>query len=83
MGHMLNTRQHKDSDNPKANINPKTLPLPLPNKPTASYQTVLTLTNTVGFQCPVIDILVLTYLGLVLGLSLFLWPQIDGKYVEY
>jgi len=60
-GHMSNTRCHKDSDNPNANINPlKPEPYPNPNhnpnptnpnKPTGPYQTLLTLTNTVGLQC--------------------------------
>jgi len=55
---MSNTGRHKDSDNPNANINPKTLPNPnhnpnpiYPNKPNEPYETILTLTDTVGLQC--------------------------------
>ena len=51
---MSNTRHHKDSDNPNANITLKPDPYPnptYPNKPTEPYQTVLTLTDTVGLQC--------------------------------
>ena len=43
---MSNTGRHKDSD--KRNQNPDPT---YPNKPTEPYQTVLTLTDTVGLQC--------------------------------
>jgi len=52
---MSNTRRHKDNDNPnliltlKPGPNPNHNPNPTySNKPTEPYQTVLTLTDTVG-----------------------------------
>ena len=60
MQRIAGTRHHKDSDEPNTNINHKPDPFDnpnhnpnptYPNKPTEPYQTVLTLTDTVGLQC--------------------------------
>jgi len=60
VGHMLNTRCHKDRDNSNAilTLKPESYPIhnhnsnpTYPNKPTEPYQTVLTITDTAGLQC--------------------------------